>query len=199
MIADAIRSKFYKGRKRFNGNPRILGDDLHDLARVACQPFARRLQTRPQRRYTASVSASLTASVSASLTAGVTASLTGSLSDSRRSGADAAEAMVIAAFLPDEGNFIKSVGENRPQPRSWRSSGRGDAGRARVETKSGAWGHTPSHRADQPNRASLTAARNARVFATPASVRRRSFIATPPSGRVSCLQPSGGVLLVVAF
>ena len=87
MIADTIRSKFYKGRKRFNGNPRILGDDLHDLARVACQPFARRLQIRPQRRYTSSVSASLTASVSASLTASVTASLSGS----RRSCADAAD------------------------------------------------------------------------------------------------------------
>jgi len=54
--------------------------------------------------------------------------------------------------------------------------GRGDAKRAGVETKSGAWGHTPSHRAGQPNRASLTAARYSLSISTLADVNRQSFI-----------------------
>ena len=50
--------------------------------------------------------------------------------------------------------------------------------------KCGAWEHTPS-RTGQPNRASLTAAGNVRVLATPASVRRRSFIWRTPSAPMS--------------
>ena len=37
------------------------------------------------------------------------------------------------------------------------------------------------------------------AISTPADVNRRSFIAAPPSVQASCLRPSEGVLLVVAF
>ena len=74
MVTNAIRSKFYKGRKRLDDHVRVLRYDLDDLACIPRQPFTRGLQCRLYRCLTGSLSGSVTGSLTASRRSGTNTS-----------------------------------------------------------------------------------------------------------------------------